>query len=117
MWQKVQLALQSDLYHLVLSLHRKNVSIMTITLGQLLVWLIIGALVGTLVGRLVSNRKRGFGWVNNLVLGIAGALVGGILFDLLDITIGGDIVLTFTDFVAAFVGALLILGVLWVVRR
>jgi len=90
---------------------------MDITLGQVLVWLIIGALVGTLVGRLVHNRKRGFGLVGNIVLGLVGAVVGGFLFDLLEISIGGDVVLTGTDFVSAFVGALIVLAILWVIRR
>lgn len=89
---------------------------MTITLGQILAWLIVGALVGMLVGRLVKHRKRGFGWTQNMALGTVGAIVGGILFELLDINIGGDIVVTGTDFIAAFVGAFIVLFVIWIIQ-
>ena len=38
---------------------------MSISIGEIIVWLIIGALAGTLAGRLVTFTKRGFGfWVN-----------------------------------------------------
>ena len=91
---------------------------MTITLGQLIIWLIIGALVGTLVGRLVRDRRRGFGFSGNLLLGLVGAVVGGILFDVLNIDLGlGSLALTAEDLVAAFAGSLLVLLVLRFVRR
>ena len=90
---------------------------MDFTFGQLLGWLIIGALVGVLVGRLVHRSKRGFGLLGNLVLGLVGAVVGGVVFDLLDINIGADLVITGNDLVAAFVGSLIVLAILWVIRR
>ena len=38
---------------------------MSISIGEIIVWLIIGALAGTLAGRLVTFTKRGFGpWIN-----------------------------------------------------
>ncbi len=89
---------------------------MDIGLGQILAWLLVGALVGMLVGRLVKNRRRGFGWTQNLVLGTVGAIVGGFIFNLLDITIGGDITVSGTDFIAAFVGAFIVLFVIWIIQ-
>jgi type II secretory pathway pseudopilin PulG len=38
---------------------------MSIPIGKIIVWLIIGALAGTLAGRLMTFSKRGFGlWAN-----------------------------------------------------
>lgn len=88
-----------------------------ITFGQVLVWLIIGALAGSLAGRLVTRSKRGFGFFGNLILGLVGAVIGGFVFNLLDINIGGDITLTLGDLIAAFVGAIILLVILQIVRR
>lgn len=90
---------------------------MDISIGQLLVWLIIGALAGTLAARLVTRRKRGYGFAHNLVLGLIGAVVGGLIFDLLDIRIGGDIVLTFSDLLAAFIGSVVVIAMWTFLRR
>lgn len=89
---------------------------MDISIGQLIVWTVIGLLAGSLVGRLVKRSKKGFGWAGNLVLGMVGAVVGGLIFDIFDVRIGGDIVLTLSDFIAAFVGAFIVLGVMRLVR-
>ncbi|GAB4513744.1 MAG: hypothetical protein OHK0046_14830 [Anaerolineae bacterium] len=88
-----------------------------ITSGQIIIWLIVGALVGSLVGRLVRRRKRGFGTVGNITLGLVGAVVGGLLFNLFDITIGSDLRVTATDLIAAFVGSLLVVALLELIGR
>lgn len=86
---------------------------MTITLGQLITWLIIGALAGSLAGALVRRRRRGYGLAVNLTIGLIGALLGGVIFRLLSINLGlGQIVLSGEDLVAAFLGALLFLAIL-----
>ena len=48
---------------------------------------IIGAVAGWLAGQII--RGRGFGLIGNLIVGVIGALLGGILFDLLRIAAGG----------------------------
>ncbi len=91
---------------------------MSISIDQLIGWVIVGALVGTVVGRLVHHRKRGYGFLNNLLLGMAGAIVGGILFDVFDISLGlTNIAITTEDLVAAFFGSFVVLGVVWLIRR
>lgn len=85
---------------------------------QLLVWLVVGGLVGSLVGMLVKRSKRGFGRRGNLVVGLFGALIGGALFELFNIDLGlGNVSISLEDLVAAFVGALIFVLVVWLVQR
>ena len=87
-------------------------------IGKIIVWLIIGALAGTLAGRIVTFSKQGFGFWTNLGVGMAGALVGGLLFWALHIDLGlGAIEISFEDVISAFVGSLLCIGVWWLVRK
>ncbi|MEL6307099.1 MAG: GlsB/YeaQ/YmgE family stress response membrane protein [Chloroflexota bacterium] len=89
----------------------------SITFGQLVVWLIIGAIAGALAARVVSGRKRRFSDVSNIVLGLLGALVGGFLFSALNINIASDVVISANDLISAFVGSVLLLGILYLVQR
>jgi uncharacterized membrane protein YeaQ/YmgE (transglycosylase-associated protein family) len=92
---------------------------MAITIDELITWLIVGALAGSLAGMLVTRRKEGFGGLTNLGIGLVGALLGGALFKLCDIQLGllAAITISARDVVAALVGALVFLIVLWAVRR
>jgi uncharacterized membrane protein YeaQ/YmgE (transglycosylase-associated protein family) len=91
---------------------------MSIPIGNIIVWLIIGAIAGTLAGRLVTFRKQGFGLWTNIGVGMLGALVGGFLFRLLHIDLGlGEIKVTFDDLVSAFVGSLLCIFAWWLIRK
>lgn len=81
---------------------------MSIPIGKIIVWLIIGAVAGTLAGRLMTFSKRGFGLWANVGIGMVGAVVGGLIFRLLRIDLGlGEIKITFEDLISAFVGSLL----------
>lgn len=51
---------------------------------DLLSWLIIGALAGWLASVVV--RGRGYGCLGNVVVGLIGAVIGGFLASLLNIT-------------------------------
>lgn len=83
---------------------------MNISAGQLVVWLLVGGVAGTLVGMLVRRRKRGYGLAQNLLIGLAGALIGGFLFNLLNIRIGEDIQFSLNDLIAAIAGSLILLA-------
>ena len=91
------------------------------SLDQFIVWIIVGLLGGSLVGLLIKRERRGFGILPNLVLGLAGALIGGLLFRMLGLLEGLDKVsISLRDVVAAVVGSLLILAARWLwvrVRR
>src|SRR6516225_6869374 len=81
---------------------------MSIPIGKIIVWLIIGAFAGTLAGRLMTFSKRGFGLWANVAFGMVGAVVGGLIFRLLHIDLGlGEIKITFEDLISAFVGSVL----------
>jgi uncharacterized membrane protein YeaQ/YmgE (transglycosylase-associated protein family) len=83
---------------------------MSITLSQIIVWLIIGAAGGTLAGALVRWQRAGFGWWANLGIGLVGALVGGLLFQLFGILPGLEsIAISLRDIVSAFIGSILFL--------
>jgi uncharacterized membrane protein YeaQ/YmgE (transglycosylase-associated protein family) len=91
---------------------------MIFTLAQFLTWLAVGLIGGTLASRLVTRQKAGFGFLSNIALGCAGAMVGGILFGLLGILPSLDkISISLRDLIAAFVGSLLLLTLLWAWNR
>ena len=82
------------------------------SIGQVIVWIIVGGFAGTLAGRVVTMKKEGLGRWTNFLVGIVGALLGGELFKLLRIDFGlGDLKVTFEDLIAAFVGSLLVIFV------
>lgn len=83
------------------------------SIGELIVWLIVGGLAGTLTGRIVTRSKEGLGWWANLGLGMAGAVVGGFLFNLFNIDLGlGELKVTFEDLIAAVCGSFICI-LLW----
>ncbi len=91
---------------------------MHITWQLIVVWLIVGALAGSLAGMAVKRSREGFGRAANIGIGLVGALVGGFFFKIFNIDLGlRNIVVSFEDLVAAFLGSLLFLFVLWIVRK
>jgi uncharacterized membrane protein YeaQ/YmgE (transglycosylase-associated protein family) len=76
-----------------------------------IVWLVIGALAGWLASKIVHGY--GFGLLANIVIGILGAVVGGYILPQL----GFMPVSTGGDFVAATLGAVILLVVIGLVRR
>ena len=88
------------------------------TLVELVVWIIIGALAGSLAGLVIKRKKEGFGRYMNLGIGMAGALIGGFLFEMLNIDLGlANISVSLQDVVAAFVGSLIFLAGLFFGRQ
>src|SRR5262245_25952900 len=88
------------------------------SIDQLIVWIVVGLIGGGLAGALMTWERGGYGLLRNLALGLAGALIGGLLFRLLGIWPGLDrIAVSLRDIVAAFVGALLVLAAIWLWRK
>ena len=78
---------------------------------SIIAWIIIGAIAGWLAGPLVKGY--GFGLIGNIVVGILGAGLAGILAPRLGLyteSFGGNIV-------AALLGALILLFLVGLVRR
>jgi uncharacterized membrane protein YeaQ/YmgE (transglycosylase-associated protein family) len=85
---------------------------------QAIVWVIVGLIGGSLAGLLITWEKQGLGWVRNLGLGLAGALVGGLLFRLLGLFPELDkISVSLRDIVAAVVGSFIVLGAIWLWQK
>lgn len=52
--------------------------------GNVIAWIVVGFLAGWVAG--IAARGGGFGCLGNVALGLAGAIVGGLLFSALGIT-------------------------------
>jgi uncharacterized membrane protein YeaQ/YmgE (transglycosylase-associated protein family) len=90
---------------------------MSITLSQIIVWIIVGALAGSLTGMIVKRSKEGFGKYMNFGIGLVGAFIGGLLFELFNINLGlGSISVSFEDILAAIIGSLLFLIIIWIIQ-
>ena len=71
---------------------------MNITLGEVVVWLLVGTLAGSLTGFLVKRKNGGVGRLTNLGIGLVGALIGGVIFNVFNIDLGlCQIAITFED--------------------
>jgi uncharacterized membrane protein YeaQ/YmgE (transglycosylase-associated protein family) len=78
---------------------------------SVIAWIVIGAIAGWLAGLLVKGY--GFGLIGNIVVGILGAGIAGLVAPRLGIqteSFGGNIV-------AALLGALILLALVGLVRR
>jgi uncharacterized membrane protein YeaQ/YmgE (transglycosylase-associated protein family) len=85
---------------------------------QIFVWIVVGLLGGSLAGLIVTRERAGFGLGSNLLLGLAGAVVGGLLFRLFGLWTSLDrYSISLRDIVAALIGSLIVLAGLWVWRR
>ena len=91
---------------------------MNIEIHQIITWLIVGALAGWFVGTIVKRNKHGFGYLTNLGIGLAGALLGGFVFSLTKVDFGlGQITVSLRDLVSAVLGSFVLLIVVWIYRR
>lgn len=79
-------------------------------MGELILLLVTGAIAGWAAGRVM--RGRGFGVVVNVLLGIAGGLLGGRLVDAVGLAGEGWLI----DVVTAMVGAILLLAAVDLIR-
>jgi uncharacterized membrane protein YeaQ/YmgE (transglycosylase-associated protein family) len=78
---------------------------------NLIIFLLIGALAGWLAG--VVMKGRGFGVIVNIVVGVVGAFFGGWLLPRLGVSFGGDVGL----FITAFIGAVILLALIGLIKR
>jgi len=78
---------------------------------HLVTWLIIGLIAGALAGRLVHGK--GLGCLMDIVVGLAGAVIGGLLVHQLGPSLisGGGLLGLIQDVVVAFIGSVILLAV------
>lgn len=74
--------------------------------GNIVAWLLVGLIAGSLAGYFV--RGRGFGCIGNIIVGLLGAVIGGILASILEL---GTFRFCGSIFIS-FVGACILLGIL-----
>ncbi len=70
-------------------------------------WIIVGGLAGWLASVLVQGR--GLGVLGDILVGIVGAVIGGLIF--------GGTGSTLMSFVVALIGAIILLAIIKLVRR
>ncbi|MFZ4827204.1 MAG: GlsB/YeaQ/YmgE family stress response membrane protein [Phototrophicaceae bacterium] len=90
---------------------------MTITLDQLIVWVIVGSMAGNAAGALLTLNQKGFGAGANLAIGLIGAIIGGVVFSFLDLTLPFNFQISLEDIVSAFAGAVLLVVAMRLLRR
>lgn len=79
----------------------------------LILWLVIGGVIGWLAS-IIMRTDAQQGVFLNIVVGIVGAFIGGLIFS------GGSInntPLTLTSFLVSLLGAVVLLGIVNLVRR
>jgi uncharacterized membrane protein YeaQ/YmgE (transglycosylase-associated protein family) len=76
--------------------------------GSWLAWIIVGLIAGAIAARVVAGR--GFGCIADIVVGVAGAIIGGFLLSSL-FGMSGNVGF-FGSIVVAFIGAAVLLAVL-----
>jgi len=83
-----------------------------------ILWLVFGALVGWLAS-LVMRTDAQQGTLMNIIVGIVGAFLGGLIFNLLGI--GGANInnsdFSLTSLIVSFIGAVVLLGIVNMFRR
>lgn len=90
---------------------------MTFSIPQIISWIIVGLIAGSLAGSVLRRSRHGYGRWANWGIGLVGAIIGGLLFSLLRIDFGlGQIAVSLADIVQAFIGALIFVGILTLVR-
>jgi len=88
------------------------------SVDQFIVWIIVGLFGGSFAGLIIKWDRKGLGIARNLGVGLVGALVGGLLFRLFGLLPGLErIAISLRDVVAAVVGSLIVLTILWLWRH
>ena len=77
-------------------------------------WVIFGALAGW-VASLISGDNERQGWLGNIVVGIVGAFVGGLIYSLISDD-GFEASWSIGSFIVAVIGALVVLGAMRMIR-
>jgi uncharacterized membrane protein YeaQ/YmgE (transglycosylase-associated protein family) len=83
-------------------------------LVNLILWIILGGVAGW-IASMIMKRDAQMGALENIIVGIVGALLGGFLFNLLGLP--GDTGFNFWTLMVAIVGSVVLLFLVSVFRR
>lgn len=83
-------------------------------MGKLVFWIVVGGLAGWLASIVAKTSER-MGCLLNIIVGVVGAVIGGAIFDALDLNAPGGQFLS--TLVVAFVGATVFLLTLKLITR
>jgi len=79
---------------------------------HLIGFLILGAIAGWLAGKIMSGHGYGILW--DVVLGVVGSFVGGLIFSLIFGTQPTGLIISF---IVALIGACLVVGIVHLIKR
>ncbi len=82
---------------------------------ELLTWIVVGVIAGWLAGQVMKGS--GFGLIGDIVVGVLGALVGGWLARALFHVPNAISGFNLTTIIVAFLGAVVVLFVIRLIRR
>ena len=92
--------------------------IMNISIGEVIIWIIVGGFAGSVVGAIVTRKREGYGRWKNLGIGLVGAVIGGVLFKLFKIDLGfGELRITFEDILSAMLSSFILLVAIWMIGK
>lgn len=82
------------------------------TRDEIVAWIIMGTLVGAVAGLLTSLKSTGLGKLGRLLLGLAGAFIGGMIVHLGRIDFGlGPVLIRYEELLFSLVGAIVLIVV------
>ena len=86
------------------------------SLVSILIWIIVGAIAGWLASMVMRTNARQ-GLIQDIVIGIVGGLIGGFLLQAVGVQNAAVTGINLVSILVAFIGAVVLLGLLRVVRR
>lgn len=83
---------------------------------DIIVWIIVGAIAGWLAS-LVMKTNRSQGLLEDIIIGIVGAFIGGFVLNLLGVGAPAAGQLNIASILTAFLGAVILIAILRAIRR
>ncbi len=92
-------------------------TVRSITADEIAAWLLTGLLAGAIAAAIFTRTPRGFGVVGNLVIGLVGAFIAGLVTEFVHLEFDwGDIVIGFDELLFALIGSIIVLSAFWWLR-
>jgi uncharacterized membrane protein YeaQ/YmgE (transglycosylase-associated protein family) len=87
------------------------------TPDEIVAWVIMGMLVGSMAGMMTSMKPTGLGKLGRLLLGLAGAFLGGIVVRVTGLDFGwGPVLIRYEELFVSLLGAVLLIVVARLLR-